>query len=62
METIITSLFYITVFFNGIPTNLVSCTDGRHELSTVTITRVMKRWFIVKDKIDWKTLFCNYTR
>lgn len=62
MTTIITSLFYITILFNGSEHNVVSCKDGRHYLEQVTITRTLKNGFIAKDKTDWKSLYCYYTK
>lgn len=62
MTTIITSLFYITVLFNWQEYNIVSCKDWRHYLEQVTITRVLPKYFLAKDKIDWKVLKCFYTK
>ncbi len=62
MTTIITSLFYITILFNGTQHNIVSCKDGRHYLEQVTITKAYKTHFTAKDKTDWKTLLCYYTK
>lgn len=62
METIITSIFYITVLFNGKHYNLVSCNDWRHLVQDVTITRVLPKVFLAKDKTDGKVLKCFYTK
>lgn len=62
MATVISSIFYISVLFNWVPTNIVSCRDWRHLLSHVTITRVLPKYFLARDNDDWKLLLCSYNK